>query len=390
MGHQCPECGAPRTVDNTPACACGRRASDALRDARTAEQAAAEDFDPLRIRPYVDLEAENPAAGPDPAQPSEPGAGGSASADATMQLHAVDAGAVGAGTGAGTGTGAGAGTGAGTGAGAGADAGAGAGAGADATMQLQAVTPPALPTPLTPSDNTPNATDLRMFDTTSSPAAPTTEIGRIADPAVGGGGRSRGRRRTAVLGAAGAVLAVVAAAGAAAGLFSYETPSRDGAAPRNAREAVPDASTGESTGVPSASATSAPPTSASASPSTSASSSPSPSASESTASATPTESATPTRTATTAKASDPADAPDDGGGDNAVVLRRGDDGPEVVELQLRLRQLFLYNDEPHGHYNHRVEDAVRTYQWTRGIDPDDRGVYDAATRQRLESETREP
>ncbi|MFD5566531.1 peptidoglycan-binding domain-containing protein [Streptomyces cadmiisoli] len=378
MGHQCPECGAPRAVDNTPACACGRRASDALRDARTAEQAAAEDFDPLRIRPYVDLEAENPAAGPHPAQPSEPGAGGSASADATMQLHAVDAGMVGAGTGADAGAGAG--------------TGADADAGADATMQLQAVTPPALPTPLTPSDNIPNATDLRMFDTTSSPAAPTTEIGRIADPAVGGGGRSRGRRRTAVLGAAGAVLAVVAAAGAAAGLFSYETPSRDGAAPRNAREAVPDASTGETTGVPSASATSAPPTSASASasPSTSASSSPSPSASESTASATPTESATPTRTATTAKASDPADAPDDGGGDNAVVLRRGDDGPEVVELQLRLRQLFLYNDEPHGRYNHRVEDAVRTYQWTRGIDPDDRGVYDAATRQRLESETREP
>ncbi|MEV6761400.1 hypothetical protein AB0N16_12265 [Streptomyces sp. NPDC051105] len=53
--HLCPECEAPRGADNTPSCDCTRRASDALRDARTAEQAAAEDFDPLRIRPYIDL-----------------------------------------------------------------------------------------------------------------------------------------------------------------------------------------------------------------------------------------------------------------------------------------------------------------------------------------------
>ncbi|MYS25958.1 peptidoglycan-binding protein, partial [Streptomyces sp. SID7804] len=54
-GNPCPECGAPRNGDNTPSCGCTRRAADALRDTRTAEAAAAEDFDPLRIRPYVDL-----------------------------------------------------------------------------------------------------------------------------------------------------------------------------------------------------------------------------------------------------------------------------------------------------------------------------------------------
>ncbi|MEV7322705.1 peptidoglycan-binding protein [Streptomyces sp. NPDC093970] len=61
-GHRCPECGEPRGADNTPSCDCTRRASDALRDARTAEQAAAEDFDPLRIRPYVDLPGGGPEA----------------------------------------------------------------------------------------------------------------------------------------------------------------------------------------------------------------------------------------------------------------------------------------------------------------------------------------
>lgn len=61
-GHPCPECGAPRHADHTPTCACARRAADALRDTRTAEAAAAEDFDPLRIRPYVDLPGTSPDA----------------------------------------------------------------------------------------------------------------------------------------------------------------------------------------------------------------------------------------------------------------------------------------------------------------------------------------
>ncbi|RRR69494.1 peptidoglycan-binding protein, partial [Streptomyces sp. RP5T] len=73
-GHTCPECGAPRGVDNTPSCGCTQRASDALRDARTAQAAAAEDFDPLRIRPYVELDEET---APVPAVPAP---------DATMPL----------------------------------------------------------------------------------------------------------------------------------------------------------------------------------------------------------------------------------------------------------------------------------------------------------------
>jgi peptidoglycan hydrolase-like protein with peptidoglycan-binding domain len=72
------------------------------------------------------------------------------------------------------------------------------------------------------------------------------------------------------------------------------------------------------------------------------------------------------------------------------VLRRGSDGPEVVELELRLTQVGLYGRKPSGHYNEGVEDAVAMYQWQRGLQGTERGVYDLLTRERLESETREP
>ena len=41
-------------------------------------------------------------------------------------------------------------------------------------------------------------------------------------------------------------------------------------------------------------------------------------------------------------------------------------------------------------YTRQVEDAVRHYQWYRGIYSDGVGVYGPDTRRRLESETREP
>jgi peptidoglycan hydrolase-like protein with peptidoglycan-binding domain len=72
------------------------------------------------------------------------------------------------------------------------------------------------------------------------------------------------------------------------------------------------------------------------------------------------------------------------------VLRRGSEGEEVVELELRLTQLGLYTRKASGHYNEGVEDAVTRYQWARGIQVTEYGVYDLATRERLESETQEP
>lgn len=397
QGHSCPECGTPREADNTPACACGSRASDALRDARTAQAAAAEDFDPLRIRPYVELEGGAGEPGT-PETPETPGARGTVTPSRASSSGAPSSGPVSAA----------------------AHAEAASPSASvpssppdpDATMTLRAVgaeppgatteTTSTLPTPLAPSAGAPSAHDLRLFETSpGSSAAPSTAPFAPGEPmgsgADGTGGRPpRKRRLSVLLSAAGAVVVVVGAAGYASGLFSYETPSRDGALPDEVRASVPAPSTSEASATPESSAPSAPETSASPSPSASASpsaspsSSPSPSASS--ASPTPSRSAEPTQSTTTAPAGGPTqesedeDPVPDGGG----TLQRGDRGPEVVELQQRLAQLYLYTGDTNGNYNRQVEDAVRTYQWARGIRDDALGVYGQDTRGRLESETREP
>ncbi|MFK0021626.1 peptidoglycan-binding protein [Streptomyces sp. NPDC090798] len=309
-GHVCPECAAPRTQDGTPSCACTRRASDALRDARTAEAAAAADFDPLRIRPYVDL----PASEPSPA---------------TMRLRTVPSEAATA-----------------------------------AVRHVGSGNEPPPPPPAPFPEETP-----------------------------------RRRRRTALLAVTGAAVAVVAAAGFASGLFSYDAPARDRALPDDVRASVPDPSP-TPTSAPSSpssrsdsgsapeSATSSK-TTASAAPPSSPGGSPSPSASATRSQPpTPTQSPTPTSTPTAAASL----APGQGSTDDqpAQTLRRGDKGAEVTELQLRLRQLSLYTGQADGTYSGQVEDAVRRYQWARGITGDKSGVYGAATRASLEAETRTP
>jgi cytoskeletal protein RodZ len=193
----------------------------------------------------------------------------------------------------------------------------------------------------------------------------------------------------------GAVVAVVVAAGFAGGLFTYETPAREGAPPEDVRAAVPDASPSAASVPPATESPSASPTSASPSPS-SASPSPSasPSVSASSASPSPSASAEPSRSATSAAAADgpgagsPEEAEDDDR--SAPVLRRGDQGPEVTELQERLHQLFLYNDEIDGDFTDRVENALRNYQWSRNVGTDNLGVYDQKTRASLEAQTSEP
>ncbi|MFE2465918.1 peptidoglycan-binding domain-containing protein [Streptomyces mirabilis] len=316
-GHVCPECAAPRTPDGTPSCACTRRASDALRDARTAEAAAAEDFDPLRIRPYVDLTANE-------------------SAPATMRLRTVPSEAL------------------------------------TAVQHVYSANetpyPPPEPAPLPLSEEPP-----------------------------------RRRRRTALLAVTGAAVAVVAAAGFASGLFSYDAPARNRALPDDVRASVPDPSP-----TPTSTPTSASPRSGSGSapegvtsPTTTAPPSPggSPTRSASaSASATatrsqppaPAQSPTPTPTPTPTAAASLAPGQGSTGDQPAQTLRRGDQGPEVTELQLRLRQLSLYTGRADGTYSRQVEDAVRRYQWARGITGDKSGVYGTPTRASLESETQTP
>ncbi|MFF7947270.1 peptidoglycan-binding domain-containing protein [Streptomyces griseorubiginosus] len=309
-GHLCPECGAPRGADRTPSCGCTERAADALRDTRTAEAAAAEDFDPLRIRPYVDLADETT---PVPRMPTT---------EQTMPLRPV-------------------------------------------------------PTAQDPAPDETRALPLQA--TNAAPTAPPREHPR------------RPRPRTVLLAAAGAVVTVVAAAGFASGLFAYESPSRDEAAPRDVRPAVPDATTTPASASPSTTTESVRPPAAPPARTASASPSASPSPSESSPSPSASLSASPTAAPTASTTATDSAAGSDAARKTAPpVLRRGSEGPEVVELELRLTQLGLYTRKASGHYDEVVEDAVTRYQWARGIQPPEYGVYDLATRNRLESETTEP
>ncbi|WP_143712876.1 peptidoglycan-binding domain-containing protein, partial [Streptomyces hygroscopicus] len=72
------------------------------------------------------------------------------------------------------------------------------------------------------------------------------------------------------------------------------------------------------------------------------------------------------------------------------VLREGDSGPEVVELQKRLGQLLLYIGVSDGKYDDGVRNAVSNYQSQHDITDDPDGVYGENTRNDLESRTDEP
>ncbi|AZM49916.1 hypothetical protein DMB38_32735 [Streptomyces sp. WAC 06738] len=73
------------------------------------------------------------------------------------------------------------------------------------------------------------------------------------------------------------------------------------------------------------------------------------------------------------------------------VLGPGDSGPEVTELQHRLRQVGLGLLQPaDGAYDDGVRTSVRTFQSVNGLEEDERGVYGPETRRELESRTDEP
>ncbi|MFJ9853955.1 peptidoglycan-binding protein [Streptomyces sp. NPDC101150] len=73
-----------------------------------------------------------------------------------------------------------------------------------------------------------------------------------------------------------------------------------------------------------------------------------------------------------------------------IVLREGSSGPEVAELQDRLRQLGRYPGLNDGRYDADVRNAVSSYQQAYGVSGDQDGVYGEQTRVSLESRTDEP
>ncbi|WP_055717089.1 peptidoglycan-binding domain-containing protein [Streptomyces torulosus] len=311
-GPVCPQCGTPRAADGTPACSCAEQASEAHRDSRTAQAAAAEDFDPVRIRPFVKV-------GDDPS-----GAHDTAAAPDSSGVHDP------------------------------------AYASDDPTEELPAHA--GYPGP---------------------PSAP-DELPRVGTGHPEGGRR---RRRALAVGAGAAAVAALVAAGLVSGLFSYDAPARNGSLPDDVRARLPEAASQASQ----EDTTPTPTPSGTASPSRSTGNpSASPDATPGESSAAPSGSGRPTRTPSHSGATRTSGPAPTGSAEQNPVLGLGDQGPEVTELQLRLRQLGLYNGDADGEFDREVESAVRGYQLTRVVLDDESGVYGMPTRTALESETSEP
>ncbi|MEU3206516.1 peptidoglycan-binding protein [Streptomyces cyaneofuscatus] len=64
----------------------------------------------------------------------------------------------------------------------------------------------------------------------------------------------------------------------------------------------------------------------------------------------------------------------------------GATGPEVADLQFRLRELGIYKGRVNGVFNARLTDSVASYQMTRRITADPPGSYGPATRAALRRE----
>ncbi|MCX4997510.1 peptidoglycan-binding domain-containing protein [Streptomyces longwoodensis] len=91
----------------------------------------------------------------------------------------------------------------------------------------------------------------------------------------------------------------------------------------------------------------------------------------------------PTATAAAPAALAPADP------DGPGTLREGDNGPEVTDLQERLRRVpDVYDDGPtDGRYGTVLAEAVARFQLWYGVRGDESGVYGDDTRRDLESRT---
>ncbi|MDJ0462895.1 peptidoglycan-binding domain-containing protein [Streptomyces sp. H27-C3] len=362
-GHICPGCGTDRGAasgGDGPGCGCAERAVEAARAARAAEIAAAEDFDPLRIRPYVTLP--EPDAQDDDVRPGDTGgdAGG-------------DGGADGDGDGDGDGRGASGGAypdrvvapdGLGGPAGPGAALPTGAAGSAGSTMPMGLVGPGG--------------------GSSAADPAPARPPGPAEEPPV----PRRGRPALWAAVAGGVAAATVGALAIAGGLSSTDIerdralpptvtsapgPSDDPVAPASA--SAPADRVSRTPSAPAAASRSASP-----SPSRTSSATPAPSASKALPPPSPPAPSTAQATGTVETSPEPA----------ADALNLGDSGPEVVELQDRLGQVWLYYGPDDGSYSADVEQAVRTYQSYMSIEGDPEGSYGPHTRRVLEASTDEP
>ncbi|MYY06648.1 MULTISPECIES: peptidoglycan-binding domain-containing protein [unclassified Streptomyces] len=398
-GHICPECGTDSRPGTGPGCACApryatdreraaeqQRITEAHHAGRSAEMAAAEDFDPLRIRPYVTLGGDT-AAAPAPAAPD--------GAHTPDSAHAPDGSAYPPGTPHTPGT----------------------SHDPDSAHRPDgahdpdsahgpdgAHDPDSAHGPGTPHGYGPGgpegdaATTMPLFlgpaPDAKDPAgdAPTGILLAGQDPVS-----PRRRKPFAALVAGAAVVTVVGTAAFIGGLFNGDDKGEvdlDQALPSTVaslpdESAEPEPSTTSSASAP---PSRSPSPSASSSASASAPASPSATASASrsaTASATAPGAGAPSSPAAPTESNGPTEGvapPPEPPGDSST-LRRGDRGPEVAELQNRLREVWVYNGPVDSDYSDRTEQAVRELQSWWNITDDPGGVYGPSTRRALEART---
>ncbi|MEV8454712.1 peptidoglycan-binding protein [Streptomyces sp. NPDC052095] len=363
-GHICPECGTDNGPGGAPGhgsaprpgCACGRTAAERDRQryeeerhragrvaADRAEREAAEDFDPLRIRPYVTLG--NDLSAPDAPRTGDPGRARPAEAvegDAatTMPLRLGPA----------------------------------------TTGPL----PDAVPTAAVPAFDASFGASSDAPGAAVRPDSPTAAVPAVPDE----DGPSRRRRPFMAVATGVALIAVVGTAAFATGLLGGGDGGGDGdrvrALPSTAAD-LPGADADATDPAP-PSGPASPTPSATASPSASASPSPSASATTEPSPSRPAAPPPPTTTAPSAPAdSSPSDAPP--ASLAGPSLRPGDQGPAVADLQRRLAEVWLFHGSYDGDYSNRVERAVLIYQSYKSIEGDPAGVYGPRTRSALEAET---
>ncbi|MDF6042247.1 peptidoglycan-binding protein [Streptomyces sp. JH14] len=328
-GHICPECGTDSGSAKRPdaglaagpGCGCAQRA--ARRAAERAETAAAEDFDPLRIRPYVTLGDDEAAAGTP------------AGSDAAMTMPLF-------------------------------------------LDRAAMAGPPPAPTEGTGASE-PRTEAMDAMSATN----PLDAVGAV-DPVQPR--RRRPFAALAVAAAVVAVVGTAAFAGGLfnGDADTDREQTLPGTVVPTATDAPagPDASASASASR-SASASASASSSASASPSTGASSSPSASA---TASATSSSPAAPSATASAGESAGTPSATSTPKA-HGRTLQLGDHGPAVAELQRRLREVWQYWGPDDGIYSDQVERAVSSYQSRKPVEGDPSGVYGPNTRLALEAET---
>ncbi|MFI1156883.1 peptidoglycan-binding protein [Streptomyces sioyaensis] len=357
--RNCPHCSAPVRGDGRPACLCAAVGAD--------------DFDPLRVRPYVSLPDGEEGAGEDTGRAYGRGYGTGDSRD--------DGGVGGAGPVGVDGPGA---------------AGAG-GAAAGPGDRLDDL--PGVDAAVYRADTSASTT----FSTSSAPSSdplvrqarrrsgPTSRTFTAAEGEPSAGPARPARpvpRRTRARPAA--LVATGAAAAVAAALIGTDALSggvRDRAAPPDRSTASPSAAlpTGDAP-TPSAGPSSPAPD---RSPSPDATATGPPPATVQRYRTRPPRPPAPTRASGSvaeAPGSPAPSAPPTG----PLVLHEGAAGPEVTELQGRLRQLGLYPGAEDGRYDAEVRAAVSRYQRQYGVTGDPDGVYGAGTRASLESRTGKP